>query len=139
MSTQPRTNKEIVRDFFEIYNHQDYQKAYACMALDYYDHSLSQVRCLEDAIAILKSTHRSFPDLKVTVDELIEENDRVVFRGHFAGTHRGEFLGIKPTDTNVSFEALEIFKIKDQKITESWGYWPINEILDQITASTPHS
>ncbi len=129
------TNKEVVRQFFEIYNSQDYKAAYDCMALNYYDHGLPQVRSVEDAIKILKLTHKSFPDIKVAINDLIEEHDKVVFRGHFSATHLGEFIGIAPTGMRVEFEALEIFKIENQKITESWGYWPMQTIINQITAS----
>ena len=129
------TNKDVVRQFFEIYNSQDYEAAYKCMASNYLDHGLPQVQSVEDAIKILKSTHTSFPDIKVVIDELIEENDKVVFRGHFSATHLGEFVGIAPTGAKVEFEALEIFKIENQKITESWGYWPMQNIINQITAA----
>lgn len=128
------TNKEIVRKFFEIYNTKNYQLAYECMTLDYFDHSLPQVQSLEDALKILKATHQSFPDIHVVIDELIEEGDRVVFRGHFSATHLGDFVGLQPTGKSVQFEALEIFKVTDQKITESWGYWPMNSILNQINS-----
>jgi predicted ester cyclase len=128
------TNKEVVRLFFEIYNHQDYEAAYKYIAPNYIDHGLPQVRSVEDAIEILKSTHKSFPDIKVVIDDLIEENDKVVFRGHFTATHLGEFVSIAPTGVKLEFEALEIFKIENQKITESWGYWPMSAILNQIQA-----
>lgn len=129
------TNKDVVRQFFEIYNSQDYEAAYQCMASNYCDRGLPQVRSVEDAIEILKLTHQSFPDIKVAIDDLIEENDKVVFRGRFSATHLGEFVGIAPTGARVEFEALEIFRIENQKITESWGYWPMSEIVRQIQAS----
>ena len=129
------TNKEIVRQFFEIYNSQDYEAAYECMSLNYLDHGLQRVRSVEDAIKILKSTHKSFPDIKVVIDDLIEENNKVVFRGHFTATHLGEFASIAPTGAKVEFEDLEIFKIENQKITESWGYWPMQTMINQINAS----
>ncbi|MFM8295233.1 MAG: ester cyclase [Microcystaceae cyanobacterium] len=91
-----------------------------------------QVRSIEDAIAILKQTHASFPDLQVQIDDLIEEDNKVVFRGRFTGTHLGEFSGLSPSGLPVEFEALEIFKLENQKITESWGYWPMTDIIRQI-------
>ncbi|MCM0588928.1 MAG: ester cyclase [Gloeotrichia echinulata DVL01] len=127
------TNKEVVRLFFEIYNNQDYEASYKYIAPDYIDHGLPQVRSVEDAIEILKTTHKAFPDIKVVIDDLIEENDKIVFRGHFTGTHLGEFINIAPTGVKVEFEALEIFKIENQKITESWGYWPIAAILQTLS------
>ena len=105
------------------------------MALNYLDYGIDSVRSVEDAIKILKGTHKAFPDIKVTINDLIEENDKVVFRGHFTATHLGEFVGIQPTGVKVEFEALEIFKIENYKITESWGYWPMQSIINQIQAS----
>ncbi|MBD2278988.1 MULTISPECIES: ester cyclase [Aphanizomenonaceae] len=129
------TNKEVVKRFFEIYNTQDYEAAYKYIVPNYIDHGLPQVRSVEDAIEILKLTHKSFPDIKVIIDDLIEENDKVVFRGCFTATHLGEFLGIPSSGAKIKFEALEIFKVENQKITESWGYWPLLEIVNQIQVS----
>jgi predicted ester cyclase len=56
----------------------------------------------------------------------------VTFRGRFTATHLGEFVGFPPSRLRVKFEALEIFKLENQKITESWGYWPMTNILSQI-------
>lgn len=105
------------------------------MADNYFDHSLSFVQSLADAIEVLESTHRAFPDLSVVIDDLIEEADRVVFRGRFSGTQLGDFMGISPTGLRVQFEAIEIFRIKDCKISESWGYWPAADISRQLQAT----
>ena len=129
------SGKDLVRTFFEVYNTQDYGILYSCMAAAYFDHSLPQVRSIEDAITILKSTHASFPDIHVEIHDLIEENDQVVFRGRFRGTQQGDFLGHPASGARVEFEAIEIFKIRDQKIAESWGYWPIGDILKQILST----
>lgn len=125
-------NKEVIKGFFEIYNSKDYQAIDKYIARDYYDHGLPQVKSPEDAIEILKSVHQAFPDLKVVVDDLIEEDDQVAFRGHFQGTHLGKFMDIPPRGVKIEFEALEIFKLKEGKITESWGYWPMTLITSQI-------
>ncbi|MFN9621532.1 MAG: ester cyclase [Cyanobacteriota bacterium] len=126
------SNKSVVRQFFDVYNTKDYAQLSKCMAPDYFDHNLPQVRSLNDAIEILKSTHSAFPDLQVVIDELIEENDLIAFRGRFSGTHAGSFLAHAATGRRVVFSALEIFKIREQKIVESWGYWPTDEILRQL-------
>jgi predicted ester cyclase len=125
------TNKEIVAGFFEIYNTKDYEAIHQYFAPDYIDHGLP-LQSVEAAIKILKLIHQSFPDIHVVIDDLIEENNQVVFRGRFSATHLGEFVGIEPTGEKVEFEALEIFKIENQKITESWGYWPLSTIINQI-------
>jgi predicted ester cyclase len=130
-----KSGKDVVRLFFEVYNTADYSLLHRCMAENYFDHSLSQVRSLEDAITILQSTHRSFPDIRVQIEDLIEENDQVVFRGRFRATHQGEFMGRQGTGNRIEFEAIEIFKIREDKIAESWGYWPTDHILSQIISA----
>ncbi len=132
------TNKEVVRSFFETYNTQDCEAAYKYLSLNYLDHG-PPARNIEDAIKTLKSTYQSFPDIKVVIDDLIEENDKVAFRGHFSATHLGEFVGIAPTGAKLEFEAFEIFKIENQKIIESWGCWPMQEIFNQINAAKKKS
>ena len=125
-------NKDVVRTFFKIYDTHDYALAHQCMATNYLDHSLPQVRSVEDAIAILQSTHKSFPDIRVLIEDLIAEDDQVVFRGRFIATHLGDFLGYPPTGARIDFEAIEIFRLKEKKIAESWGYWPSGDIIKQI-------
>lgn len=125
-------NKKVVADFFEIYNSKDYEAMYRYFVPNYFDHGIPTVRSIEAAIAIIKSVHQSFPDIQVSIEDLIEENNQVAFRGRFTATHLGEFQGLAPTGKRIEFEALEIFKLENQKITESWGYWPLPDILAQI-------
>jgi len=127
------SNKSVVRRFFDVYNTKDYARLSQCMAPGYLDHNLPQVRSLDDAVEILKSTHSAFPDLQVVIDELIEDNDLIAFRGRFCGTHMGSFGAHAATGRRIEFSALEIFRIREQKIVESWGYWPTDEIIRQLT------
>jgi steroid delta-isomerase-like uncharacterized protein len=135
MSQYP-TNKEILTYFFDIYNNKNYEDLHDYFAPDYYDHGLPQVRSVEDAIAILKLTHTAFPDIQVVINDLIEEGEKIAFRGYFTATHLGEFVGIPASGARVEFEALEIFKFENHKVTESWGYWPMPQILEQIKQHT---
>ena len=54
------TNKDVVAGFFEIYNNKDYQAMYRYFVPNYYDHSLPQVRIIEDAIALVVSQQNPF-------------------------------------------------------------------------------
>ena len=46
--------------------------------------------------------HRAFPDLYITIEDLIEEGDKVVARNTVTGTHQGEYMGIPPTGNPLS-------------------------------------
>jgi predicted ester cyclase len=43
----------------------------------------------------------AFPDVRLTVEELVAEGDRLAARVSVEGTHQGEFLGIKPTGRKI--------------------------------------
>ena len=64
----------------------------------------------------------AFPDLNVTVEEVMAEGDRVAARVTMRGTHRGEFQGIAPTGKRVEVRAMDMFRISDGKIVEHWGH-----------------
>ena len=132
MQRMHATPGDVVTAFFEVYNTKRYEDLRSCMAATYFDHTLAYVRSLEDAIEVLASIHCSFPDLHVDIDDLISEGELVVFRGRFTGTHLGDFAGVGATGRRVEFEAIEIFKVKDGRIAESWGYWPSHDILRQL-------
>ena len=59
----------------------------------------------------------------MTVDELIAENDRVMVRWTFHGTHQGEFSGVPPTHKPVTYSGINIFRIADGKIAEVWDLY----------------
>jgi len=133
MQNNNLTNKEVVEHFFiEGCNNQNYDHVRDCLVPNYDDHGDADASSADKAVEILMSTHEAFPDIEVVIDELIEEGELVAFRGHFSGTHKGEFIGIPASGAKVRFEALEIFKVIDGKIIESWGYWPNSKIVEQI-------
>ena len=62
----------------------------------------------------------AFPDLEVSIEDLIGEGDKVTWRIAVRGTHQDEFRGIPATGKNVSFGAQYIFRFRNGKIVERW-------------------
>jgi predicted ester cyclase len=75
---------------------------------------------------------KAFPDLHITVEDLIAEGDRVVARVTLKGTHRGEFMGIAPTGRPVAYEAIDISRIAGGKLVEHWGIPDYLTLLQQL-------
>lgn len=73
-----------------------------------------------------------FPDLRVTNDSVIAENDMVSVQWSAKGTHRGEFKGRLPTGNAVSYRGVTVFRIKEGRITEYWAYLDMLHLLSQI-------
>jgi steroid delta-isomerase-like uncharacterized protein len=78
--------------------------------------------------------HRAFPDLHVTVEDLIEEGDKVVGRNSVRGTHQGEYMGLPPTGKPVSYNEIIIFRFADGRIAETWGVVDVLAQLRQLGA-----
>src|SRR5215218_1495608 len=64
---------------------------------------------------------QAFPDLRVSVEDLVAEGDRVAARLRFRGTHLGELDGIAPTGRRVDCSGIVISRIEEGKIAEDWA------------------
>jgi predicted ester cyclase len=60
------------------------------------------------------------PDLNVTVEDQIAEDDKVVTRLKATGTPQVEFAGIKPNGKPVTVTAIHIHRIQNGKLVEHW-------------------
>ena len=79
--------------------------------------------------------HRAFPDLHVTVEDLIEEGDKVVGRNKITGTHRGEYMGVSPTGRSITYNEIFIFRFAGGRIAETWGVVDVFSQLKQLGIS----
>jgi predicted ester cyclase len=58
----------------------------------------------------------------------------VVARGRAEGTHAGVFMGIAPTGNQVRWTFTQMFRVRDERLAESWMDFDLLGILDQIGA-----
>lgn len=73
-----------------------------------------------------------FPDLTLTLDEVIPCGEYVVYRFTAAGTHLGPFLGIPPTGYRVQVEGLGLDRYQDGKVIERWVHYDSLGLLQQL-------
>jgi predicted ester cyclase len=64
---------------------------------------------------------RVFPDLQLSVEELVAEGDTVVSRHTVRGTQRGEYMGLAGTGRPVSYGEMFIFRFENSRIAEISG------------------
>jgi steroid delta-isomerase-like uncharacterized protein len=90
------------------------------LADDFVDHTpLPGLPPTRDGVRMLFAGLRAaFPDLTVTIDEQIADAEKVATRKTFRGTHHGPFLGVPPTGRSISFEAIDILTVRDDRIRE---------------------
>ncbi|HKH85613.1 MAG TPA: ester cyclase [Nitrososphaera sp.] len=81
----------------------------------------------------------AFPDLGHKIEDIMAEEDKVAARVINTDTHKGEFLGIPPTDKKVSFVGVDFLTIRDVKIVEQWSVNGTMGLMQQIGAIPPTS
>lgn len=67
----------------------------------------------------LQSMFTGFPDMNWTVQEQIAEGEKVVTRFSWTGTHKGNFMGVPPTDKTVEVWGVVIDVVRNGLFTES--------------------
>jgi steroid delta-isomerase-like uncharacterized protein len=91
-----------------------------------------EVHGLEGFKGLVSMYHTALPDLRVPIEDLISEGDRVVTRWRARGTHRGELMGNAPTGNQASVTGILIDRISGGKIEEEWVDYDTLHLMQQI-------
>ena len=137
----PEENKEIVYQLNDIWQG-DLEIVDEVVAEDYKNHNPivpdappGPEGFKQNVSALLTA----FPDINWTIEDVIAEDDKVVFRTIGHGTHEGELMGIEPTGREVTLSGIVIFRISDGKIVERWAQFDTIGMLRQLGAPTDPS
>ncbi len=76
----------------------------------------------------------AFPDIQLTIDDQVAEGDKVLTRYTVRGTHKGEYAGVPPTNKQVTYTGMWLYRIEGGKIVERWGNNDRLGLLQQIGA-----
>ncbi|TQK17609.1 steroid delta-isomerase-like uncharacterized protein [Microbacterium sp. SLBN-154] len=87
---------------------------------------------VEGFAATVAFLRAAFPDLSVTVEDVLVSGDRVATRVLARGTHLGEFLGVPPTGRIVEFRAFDFHRLSNGKIAQSWHLEDLFSVLQQL-------
>jgi predicted ester cyclase len=75
---------------------------------------------------------QAFPDLHLTVEDLIGEGDKVVARIVCTGTHLGQYMGLEPTGKSIAYDEIFIFRFANGRVVETWGVVDVYSQMKQI-------
>ena len=83
----------------------------------------------------IREIRQAFPDLTVSVDEMFAEDNRIVVKWSWTGTHKGRLGDIQPTGKRVRQDGVDIMHLnKDNKIAEAYCIADALMLLRQIEA-----
>jgi predicted ester cyclase len=81
---------------------------------------------------LIVDLRRVFPDLTVTIEDVVVAGDRAAVRSITRGTHSGEFLGVSATGKKIQYEAFDIHRLENGLIAQTWHLEDYFSIAAQI-------
>jgi steroid delta-isomerase-like uncharacterized protein len=128
-------NKEIVRQFWGVWEEGNLGLVDELVGLDYVNHSPgmpNQPEGPEGIKAVVSMFRAGMPDLRVVIEDVIAEGDKVMMRYRIEGTHEGELFGVPPTGRRVSIESITVERVSGRKIREHWRVTDTLDMMQQL-------
>jgi steroid delta-isomerase-like uncharacterized protein len=132
---KPEEHKRLATRFYdEVINAGDTSLIKELLADDYIEHAeFPGLPKNRDGVVMWFDMMRSaFPDMKMTILRMIAEDDEVWVHVRMMGTHRGEFLGLPPTDKKFDVEGVDRVRVRDGKAIEHWGITDLMGMMQQL-------
>lgn len=110
------------------------------LAPDYINHSPATPDLStgpQEVKEVVSMFRNAMPDLRVVIEEMLAEGDKVATRYALEGTHRGELFGIAPTGQQLSIKSITVERVAEGKIWEHWRVTDEMGILRQLGVFPP--
>jgi steroid delta-isomerase-like uncharacterized protein len=132
-------NKAMVHHVEELWNTGNLTAVDEIFAIDFVNHDPNSPdnRDLETYKEFITRVRTAFPDFHVTVEDILSEGDKVAARWTATGTHKGELMGIPPTDKQATWSGMTIYRFADDKIVEVWWAKDMYSLLMQLGVIPP--
>jgi predicted ester cyclase len=119
MMTTEAAKTFVRRHFEDFVNRQDLSTADRNFAADYQEHGVDVPPGLPPGPLgpkqYLAEAFRRFPDIHVTIEDIIAEGDKVVVRNKWRATDSA-------TRQQIEFGGIVIWRISEGKLAERWAY-----------------
>ncbi len=130
-------NTALVMRYFGAWESGDLEAIKEIFSPDYVWHTtMGQDLSLEETIETIKKQNEelkvAFPDMTFINEDTIVKGDKAVLRYTFRGTHEGEVEGIPATGKEIESKGIEIVRIENGKIAESWEELNVLRFYQQL-------
>jgi steroid delta-isomerase-like uncharacterized protein len=127
-------NKAIVRKIFEEgINKRNLSVVEEYIGPGYVNHGIPSPKPGPEGFKeIIRQFTDSFPDMEITVEEVISDNETVATRGSWTGTNQGSFMNMPATGKHVKVSYMDFWKIENGKCVENWVQMDIAGLMQQL-------
>jgi steroid delta-isomerase-like uncharacterized protein len=138
MTTEENKAKQR-RIWEEVFNKGDLSAVGELMANDYVYHGPMgmEYKGPEGFRQMVTMMRAAFPDLHITIEDMVAEGDKVVSYYTMTGTHKGEYMGIAPTGKQVTMTGIVIVRWVGGKEVEAGGVGDILSMMQQLGIVPP--
>jgi steroid delta-isomerase-like uncharacterized protein len=130
-------NKAIMRRFWEVWEEGDIDRLDGLLAPDYVNHTLAAPDLPpgpEGVKEVIRMFRSGMPNLRVAIEDMIAEGDRVATRYALEGTHWGDLFGVAPTGRHLSIKSMTVERLSGGKIVEHWRVTDELDMMRQLGA-----
>jgi predicted ester cyclase len=135
--TAVESNVELVREYtHRVFNEHNPELASEFVTQDVRWHggTLGSIEGSDNLVALLRSFIGALPDLNAQEQDIVADGDTVAVRFVVEATHEGELLGIAATGRRLRWDAVDVYRLRDGKISEEWAADDLTAILDAVGA-----
>ena len=128
-------NKQIIRDYFKAFLAKDvgWFKEHIEPSFRRHDPGLPfEVIGPEGVERLADFLLPAIPDMRIDLDDVVAEGDKVVVRLTLRGTHRGDLAGIAPTGRTIEVGVMDLFHLRGGKMSEHWALFDNLGMLRQL-------
>jgi steroid delta-isomerase-like uncharacterized protein len=127
-------NIAILTKFATAVNTGNFDLFKEAVAVDNVDHDPApgQVPGPDGYRMYFSALRTAFPDLSVSPETLVGDDDSLAFAYTITGTQNGSFMGMPPTGKKIKIRGMQISKFKDGKMVERWGSSDELGLLQQL-------
>jgi len=134
-------NIDLVSEFHQrVLTEKDLDAVEDLVAEDYIEHNPAfpdgELRGRENLTSFWEELFEAFPDLWISEKDAFAEGDTVVTRHIGRATHEGEFMDLEPTGREFEIDGIDIYRIENGKLTESWISLDMMGMMQQLGVIT---
>ncbi|MGA8149372.1 MAG: ester cyclase [Terriglobales bacterium] len=130
-------NKAMVRKLFDEWiNKKNLAAIDEMVTTNYVSHESGEDANAEETKKFLAALFTSFPDVHITVEDIVCEGDKVVVRNTWRATDTGGFGGMAPTGKRVVIEGIVMWRIENGKLAERWAVIDYRSLMRQLSTTS---
>ena len=128
-------SKATMGRYFDVFEQGNVALLDELLAPDYINHTPATPDLPtgpEGVKGVVTMFRSAMPDLRVVVEDMIAEGDKVATRYTLEGTHQGELFGVPPTGQRLNIKSITVERVSEGKIREHWRVTDSLDMMQQL-------